>query len=53
MLRPDGGDYRCTLPEDCPRPASSLLCTNNADPFRECVRCEDTRCYRVTPEVCQ
>ena len=53
MLRPDGGEYRCILSEDCPRPSSSLLCTNDTDPLRECVRCESTRCIHVIPQVCQ
>jgi hypothetical protein len=53
VLRHDGTEYRCTLPDDCPRPASALLCVTDAVLTKECVRCRDTRCMRSIPELCQ
>ena len=49
-----GEDYRCVVPEDCPRPSQVLLCITDTGTQEqpECIRCRDTRCVSVTPEAC-
>ncbi|MCI0569906.1 MAG: hypothetical protein L0Y66_04075 [Myxococcaceae bacterium] len=47
----DGGAFRCTRSEDCPRNAQQLVCTTDPPLDQGCVRCEDTRC--VTAEPCE
>ena len=55
LVASDGGVYRCTSAEDCPRSARVLVCTIDGSPEQECVVCEREaqRCVRVIPERCQ
>lgn len=48
----DGGTYRCTTAEDCPRSSRVSVCVSDVSPQQECVRCEETVCVRVIPVSC-
>lgn len=48
----DGGPYRCTTAEDCPRFSRVSVCVTDVSPQQECVNCEATFCMKVTPETC-
>lgn len=48
----DGGTYRCTTAEDCPRSSRVSVCVSDVSPQQECVRCEQTICVRVIPVSC-
>jgi hypothetical protein len=48
----EGGVYRCTAAEDCPRSARVSLCVTDSGSSEECIRCLDTQCVRITPEDC-
>jgi hypothetical protein len=52
MTNANGESYRCTVAEDCPRSSRASVCVTDGSPEQECIRCEDTRCVRVTPEAC-
>lgn len=53
VMAVDGTAYRCTVAEDCPRPSRVFVCVTDRDPEQACVRCEQTVCERVIPEVCE
>jgi hypothetical protein len=48
----DGGDFRCVVPEDCPRPSNVSICLTNTTPEKSCVRCQDTRCVETVITLC-
>jgi hypothetical protein len=48
----DGGVYRCTTAEDCPRSSRVSVCVTDVSPQQECVKCEGTECTKVIPESC-
>ena len=53
VLNPDGGVARCVQSKDCPRPGSTLECTDDQDPYRNgCIGCFDSQCIHKTPETC-
>lgn len=52
VLRADGGEYRCTQPEDCPRSSDVFVCETDTSAEKACVSCEDTRCVRTVPIAC-
>lgn len=52
LLSADGGSYRCTTAEDCPRSSRVSVCVTDVSPQQECVKCEQTRCAKVIPEAC-
>lgn len=52
ILRADGGEYRCTQPEDCPRSSDVFVCETNENAEKSCVKCEETRCIRTIPISC-
>jgi hypothetical protein len=52
VLAPDGGAFRCVVPEDCPRPSNVSICLTNTNPDKECVTCTDTRCVETIPTTC-
>ena len=47
-----GGVYRCTASEDCPRSSGVAVCVTDTASNEECIRCVDTQCLRITPEAC-
>jgi hypothetical protein len=49
MPHPNGGVYRCTAAEDCPRPSRVSLCVADTGTQQECVRCLDTECVLISP----
>lgn len=53
LYQEDGGIFRCTLPDDCPRPANTFVCVTDVLTDKECVSCDNTRCVRTIPEFCQ
>lgn len=53
VLGADGGSYRCTTAEDCPRSSRISVCVTDVSPQQECVKCEQTRCAKVIPEPCK
>ncbi len=46
---PQGGVYRCTSSEDCPRSSRVSLCVADTGNMQECVRCLDTACVLISP----
>jgi len=52
VMDAQGGVYRCTAAEDCPRSSRVSLCVTDTGSSEECIRCLDTRCVRTTPEAC-
>jgi hypothetical protein len=52
FLAADGGNYRCTTAEDCPRSSRVSVCVTDVSPQQECVKCEQTICTKVIPEAC-
>lgn len=48
----DGGDFRCVVPEDCPRPSNVSICLTNTTPEKSCVSCIDTRCVETHITLC-
>ncbi|WNG52205.1 hypothetical protein F0U60_03725 [Archangium minus] len=52
LLDSDGDVYRCIASEDCPRTSRLTLCVSDADVLDPCIRCLETECVRVFPEVC-
>lgn len=48
----DGGTYRCTTAEDCPRSSRVSVCVTDVSPQQECVKCQNTLCNKVIPEAC-
>jgi hypothetical protein len=52
VVNAEGQEYRCTASEDCPRSSRESVCVTDVNPAEECVRCVDTRCVRMAPEVC-
>jgi hypothetical protein len=52
VLSPDGGAFRCVVPEDCPRPSNVSVCLTNNTPETECVTCTETRCVETIPDPC-
>lgn len=48
----DGGSYRCSTAEDCPRSSRVSVCVTDVSPQQECVKCEETVCTKVIPEAC-
>ena len=53
LVNPQGEDYRCIASEDCPRSGNETLCITDTGSELECIRCQDTRCVRITPrEAC-
>ena len=53
VMAVDGTAYRCTVAEDCPRPSRVFVCVTDRNPDQACVRCAQTVCERVIPEVCE
>jgi hypothetical protein len=52
FLAADGGNYRCTTAEDCPRSSRVSVCVTDVSPQQMCVKCEETICHTVIPEAC-
>lgn len=52
VLQPDGGAFRCVIPEDCPRPSNVSVCLTNTTPEKSCVSCNDTRCVETVITLC-
>ncbi|WNG41781.1 hypothetical protein F0U61_03645 [Archangium violaceum] len=52
LLDSEGHVYRCIASEDCPRTSRLTLCVSDTDVLDECIRCLETKCVRVFPEVC-
>jgi len=52
LLAADGGFYRCTTAEDCPRSSRVSVCVTDVSPQQECVKCQETLCTKVIPEAC-
>ncbi|WP_224240114.1 hypothetical protein [Hyalangium gracile] len=52
VLATDGGVYRCTTAEDCPRSSRVSVCVTDVSPQQECVKCQATECNKVIPEAC-
>lgn len=52
VLRADGGEYRCTMPEDCPRSSDVFVCETNVPAEKACVSCRDTLCVLNVPVTC-
>jgi hypothetical protein len=48
----DGGEYRCTTAEDCPRSSRESVCVTDVSPEQACIKCQETKCTRVVPEQC-
>lgn len=52
VAHPEGGVYRCTAAEDCPRSSRVSLCVADTGSQETCLRCLDTQCVVITPETC-
>jgi hypothetical protein len=52
VMNAEGGIYRCTAAEDCPRSSRVSLCIADTGGQEACIRCLDTRCVTITPESC-
>ena len=53
LTQPDGGAFRCTVADDCPRQANVFVCIHDGLPDKECVSCDNTNCVDHQPVPCQ
>ena len=47
----DGGQVRCSRPEDCPLTSNLAICADTGEPnlpTQSCVRCDETLCVKYS-----